>query len=155
MKQKGIRSFFSSSGQALKRPRLTETTAIVKGIADYGQHEEGLCDVQPSIASERAPSDGGVRDDDRSGPDVVAGDGLFSTLNQEWRHSLSAELKKPYIRSLEEFVTSQYSTATVFPPREVIFTALNICPLSEVKVVVIGQDPYHGPNQVENLLCTS
>ena len=74
----------------------------------------------------------------------------------EWRAILQEEVSKSYFKSLERFVLSAYEQhpGKVYPPREQLFAALNSTPLSAVKVVIIGQDPYHGPNQA-NGLCFS
>lgn len=75
----------------------------------------------------------------------------MSELTGEWKEVLSVEFKKPYYRSLYEFVKEEYSTHTVFPPADKIFEALHLTPLSNIKVVILGQDPYHGENQAHGL----
>ena len=75
----------------------------------------------------------------------------MSELTGEWKEVLSGEFKKPYYRSLYEFVKEEYSTHTVFPPADKIFEALHLTPLSNIKVVILGQDPYHGENQAHGL----
>lgn len=71
-----------------------------------------------------------------------------------WKSQLSEEFKKPYFDQLIGFVKSEYRTHTVFPPGKEIFRAFDECDFSNVKVVIIGQDPYHGPGQA-NGLCFS
>lgn len=71
-----------------------------------------------------------------------------------WKSQLSEEFKKPYFDQLIGFVKSEYRTRTVFPPGKEIFRAFDECDFSNVKVVIIGQDPYHGPGQA-NGLCFS
>lgn len=71
-----------------------------------------------------------------------------------WKERLSDEFEKPYFAQLTEFVRSEYRTATVYPPGKEIFRAFDHCPFDKVKVVIIGQDPYHGPGQA-NGLCFS
>ncbi len=71
-----------------------------------------------------------------------------------WKAGLSEEFGKPYFVQLADFVRSEYSTAMVYPPGREIFSAFDHCPFGEVKVVIIGQDPYHGPGQA-NGLCFS
>ena len=75
----------------------------------------------------------------------------MSELTGEWKEVLSGEFRKPYYRSLYEFVKEEYSTHTVFPPADKIFEALHLTPLSNIKVVILGQDPYHGENQAHGL----
>ncbi|MCS6968733.1 MAG: uracil-DNA glycosylase [Cytophagales bacterium] len=71
-----------------------------------------------------------------------------------WKERLQAEFEKPYFRQLVEFVKSEYRTQKVYPPGKLIFNAFDKCPFEEVKVVILGQDPYHGEGQA-NGLCFS
>lgn len=71
-----------------------------------------------------------------------------------WKSQLSEEFGKPYFEQLTGFVKSEYSQYTVYPPGQEIFRAFDACSFQEVKVVIIGQDPYHGPGQA-NGLCFS
>ena len=71
-----------------------------------------------------------------------------------WKAVLSAEFEKDYFKSLTNFVRSEYKSHTCYPPASEIFAAFNACPFEAVKVVIIGQDPYHGPGQA-NGLCFS
>lgn len=72
-------------------------------------------------------------------------------LKNDWADALSEEFKKPYYRQLYQFVKEEYSKTTIFPPADDIFNALHYTPLSEVKVVILGQDPYHNVNQAHGL----
>ena len=69
----------------------------------------------------------------------------------DWAHILKDELSKPYVQQLEQFVTEQYKQTTVYPPKDKIFAALEHTPFDKVRVVILGQDPYHGPNQAHGL----
>ena len=64
-----------------------------------------------------------------------------------WHAILKSEFQKPYFRALDKFLTSQYKSKTVYPPEHQIFEAFRLCPMSNIKVVIIGQDPYHGRGQ--------
>ncbi len=75
----------------------------------------------------------------------------MAMLANDWADALSEEFKKPYYRKLYQFVKEEYSRTTVFPPADDIFNALHYTPLSEVKVVILGQDPYHNVNQAHGL----
>lgn len=75
-------------------------------------------------------------------------------IEPTWLKALSAEWDSPYFCQLAEFVRQEYRTTTVYPPAGKIFAAFDACPFNEVKVVIIGQDPYHGPGQA-NGLCFS
>ena len=75
-------------------------------------------------------------------------------LHPSWREVLNAEFKKPYFENLKDFVKAEYASETVYPPGKLIFKALDHTPFDRVKVVILGQDPYHGPGQA-NGLCFS
>jgi uracil-DNA glycosylase len=72
-------------------------------------------------------------------------------LSGEWQAALSPEFRKPYYRRLRETVVQEYESRRIFPPKEEIFTAMHLTPLSKVKVVILGQDPYHEPGQAQGL----
>ncbi len=75
----------------------------------------------------------------------------MSQIENDWLEPLSEEFKKPYYRKLYNFVREEYATKTIFPPADDIFNAFHMTPLSEVKVVIIGQDPYHNVGQAHGL----
>ena len=75
----------------------------------------------------------------------------MSMISNDWLAELGPEFKKPYYARLYEFVKNEYNTKQVFPPSDEIFTAFHLTPLSQVKVVIIGQDPYHGDGQAHGL----
>lgn len=76
------------------------------------------------------------------------------TIHDSWKKVLQAEFEKPYFEALTQFVKQQYTENTCYPKGKEIFAAFDHCPLNEVKVVIIGQDPYHGVGQA-NGLCFS
>jgi uracil-DNA glycosylase len=71
-----------------------------------------------------------------------------------WKARIGDEFTKPYFKTLINFVKTEYATHTVYPPGKEIFRAFDWCDFDDVKVVIIGQDPYHGPGQA-NGLCFS
>lgn len=75
-------------------------------------------------------------------------------IDESWKRELAAEFEKEYFAKLTEFVRNEYATTTVYPPAKLIFNAFDHCPFDKVKVVIIGQDPYHGVGQA-NGLCFS
>ena len=75
----------------------------------------------------------------------------MAMITNDWLDSVSAEFKKPYYRDLYDFVKKEYSTHVVYPPADDIFNALHLTPLSEVKVLILGQDPYHNEHQAHVL----
>lgn len=72
-------------------------------------------------------------------------------IEQSWKELLEQEFEKQYWENLTSFVRSQYQTKKVYPPPKKIFRAFDLCPLDSVKVVIVGQDPYHGNGQANGL----
>lgn len=72
-------------------------------------------------------------------------------IEESWRQQLAEEFDKPYFASLVGFVRQEYQQTTCYPPGQLIFNAFNLCPFDKVKVVIIGQDPYHEPGQAHGL----
>lgn len=75
-------------------------------------------------------------------------------IHESWKEALSDEFDQAYFLALTSFVRKEYQETTVYPPSKDIFRAFDLCPFNEVKVVVLGQDPYHGLGQA-NGLCFS
>lgn len=75
-------------------------------------------------------------------------------IHPSWKEALSEEFEKPYFKNLIDFVKKEYSEHTCYPKGSQIFSAFDHCPFDKVEVVIIGQDPYHGPGQA-NGLCFS
>lgn len=72
-------------------------------------------------------------------------------ITKNWANLLKDEFEKPYFKKLQNFLEEEYSTHTVYPEMQNIFNALNSVKYEDVKVVIIGQDPYHEPNQAHGL----
>lgn len=72
-------------------------------------------------------------------------------MEASWKKQLKDEFEKPYFLKLTEFVKEEYATHTCYPPAKLIFNAFEQCPFEKVKVVILGQDPYHGPGQAHGL----
>lgn len=72
-------------------------------------------------------------------------------IEESWEKVLQPDFDKPYFKELTDFVRSEYAATTIYPPASLIFNAFNLCPFDKVKVVIIGQDPYHGPGQAHGL----
>ena len=72
-------------------------------------------------------------------------------IDNDWLPALAPEFRKPYYKKLYEFIREEYNTKQVFPPAEDIFNAFHLTPLSKVKVVILGQDPYHDVGQAHGL----
>ena len=75
-------------------------------------------------------------------------------IEETWKNILIQEVNIPYFKALTKFIKKEYETQVIFPPAKFIFNAFNKCPFPQVKVVIIGQDPYHNPGQA-NGLCFS
>lgn len=72
-------------------------------------------------------------------------------IDPSWERQLQQEFDAPYFSQLTDFVRQEYKAGACYPPGPEIFNAFNLCPFDRVKVVIIGQDPYHGPGQAEGL----
>ena len=75
----------------------------------------------------------------------------MSGINGDWYEALKGEFKKPYYKTLFNTVNEEYRTRQIFPPANDIFNAFHLTPLKDVKVVILGQDPYHNFNQAHGL----
>jgi uracil-DNA glycosylase len=72
-------------------------------------------------------------------------------IEESWKKVLEKEFEEEYFKNLTEFVRSEYQKETVYPPAKFIFNAFELTPFDKVKVVILGQDPYHGENQANGL----
>lgn len=72
-------------------------------------------------------------------------------IHPSWKAVLDEEFHKPYFDALCDFVRAEYGSGVCYPPASLIFNAFNLCPFDRIKVVIIGQDPYHGPGQAHGL----
>jgi uracil-DNA glycosylase len=75
-------------------------------------------------------------------------------IEPSWKELLNDEFEKPYFATLAQFVKKEYASTTIYPPGKLIFASFDYCKLDELKVVILGQDPYHGEGQA-NGLCFS
>ena len=75
----------------------------------------------------------------------------MAQITNDWDAALRPEYKKPYYRDLYNRIVEEYKTHIIYPPSEEIFTAFHLTPLHEVKVVILGQDPYHEEGQAHGL----
>ena len=72
-------------------------------------------------------------------------------IGNDWDELLSGEFEKPYYQQLREFLKEEYKSQTIYPSMYDIFNALKYTAYEDVKVVILGQDPYHGPGQAHGL----
>lgn len=75
----------------------------------------------------------------------------MAMIDNDWLSAIQGEFKKPYYKDLFQFVKDEYSRTVIYPPSEDIFNALHLTPLGKVKVLILGQDPYHNENQAHGL----
>ncbi|MGG6545234.1 UNVERIFIED_CONTAM: uracil-DNA glycosylase [Prevotella sp. 15_C9] len=73
------------------------------------------------------------------------------SIEKSWEEALQKEFSKPYFLQLTENIHREYRETTCYPPGKLIFNAFNLCPFDDVKVVILGQDPYHEPGQAMGL----
>ena len=79
---------------------------------------------------------------------------MFTDIPSSWKNNLFDEFQKPYFLELETNLEKEYANGTCFPPKDLIFAAFKACLLDDLKVVILGQDPYHGKGEA-NGLCFS
>jgi len=72
-------------------------------------------------------------------------------IERSWKKRLESEFESPYFKELAAFVRNEYTSGVVYPPPKNIFRAFELCPFEKVEVVILGQDPYHGPKQANGL----
>lgn len=75
----------------------------------------------------------------------------MAAISNDWLDAISSEFSKPYYKELFNFVKEEYSRSVIYPPADDIFNAFHFTPLSKVKVLLLGQDPYHNENQAHGL----
>ena len=76
---------------------------------------------------------------------------LIDAIPDDWKELLKAEIESEWFAELQEFLNEEWQNETVYPPAEKIFAALNLTPVSDVKILLLGQDPYHGEGQAHGL----
>lgn len=75
----------------------------------------------------------------------------MAMIENDWLEAVGGEFRKPYYKELYAFIKEEYSTRVIYPPADDIFTALHLTPLKDVKVLILGQDPYHNEHQAHGL----
>ncbi len=81
----------------------------------------------------------------------VTGGKSMGAIQNDWLQAIGGEFRKPYYKELYNFVNQEYRTRVIYPPADDIFNALHLTPLKEVKVLILGQDPYHNEHQAHGL----
>ena len=137
--------------QPVKRPRDSESEpAAAEGEAS----SPNLSDDKKNEIEAKRQAALAKRAKSQSPQAAGAGDSTFADLiDPSWHTALKGEFTKPYFTKLEKFVNGERAKhpQTIFPVKEAVFSAFEYCPLDTVKVVILGQDPYHGPRQAHGL----
>lgn len=156
-KSKSIRSYFTSieTNKRVKVDSPIQSKALhaYKGEDDI-EHENSSKDPEEKTGDHSDViilREKGTEDTATRAIDVSVGWPPMDNMELGWRSHLIPEYRKPYFQKLLQFLSKESTTQTIFPPSSQIFTAFNLCPYENVKVVIIGQDPYHGPGQAHGL----
>ncbi|GMS89933.1 hypothetical protein PENTCL1PPCAC_12108, partial [Pristionchus entomophagus] len=142
--------------KALKRKQITTVSSTVSIDAKMATEEKRpKKEAEPENEKPEKVGSESIREAESAAVEatVETSTDLFSLVRDaEWRTALEGEFKKPYIANIEkELEKERKAGKTVYPPRDEIFAALNITPLKRVRVVLIGQDPYHNVDQAHGL----
>jgi uracil-DNA glycosylase len=141
--------FFKKTGDSNKSSSLTpEQKDLVEKNRQKALAKLAAKKRKSPSSSSSSSSDGSNLNSKRPRGDALS---LESITDPGWRELLAPQEEKNYFKSLRRFVDAAYASKTIYPVREDIFAAFNQTPLDKVRVVVIGQDPYHGPGQAHGL----
>ena len=134
--QKSIMSFFPGTASAGSKKRSPSSSSA------SGKENDKKAEIEKRRIEALAKLKRKSPSESTTSIDLV---GYFP--RNSWHEALAPEFAKPYFKQLDAFLTSQYRSKTVFPPEHQIFEAFRLCDLDRIKVVIIGQDPYHGRGQ--------
>lgn len=143
MKSKSISSFFAVVPSKRQKVSIASSVTMMSLSS-----EESSKPIDSSIESTINEVSIPILTSEKIENDV---DGLFVDLESAWRNILQNELGKKYMMNLSAYVKTESVKGTIFPPLSEVFTAFKLCPYDKVKVVILGQDPYHGPGQAHGL----
>ncbi|XP_070806970.1 uracil-DNA glycosylase [Pituophis catenifer annectens] len=147
--QKSLLSFFTAA-PGKKRSRSPESAAAATEAAKRSKIN-GCSTRSPPLSPEQVER---IRKNKEAALQKLAArtaSNIPAELGQSWRVSLAGEFAKPYFTQLMTFVAEERKRCTVYPPQHQVFTWTQLCDIHDVKVVILGQDPYHGPNQAHGL----
>ncbi|XP_052411433.1 uracil-DNA glycosylase isoform X3 [Carassius gibelio] len=145
--QKSITSFFSPVS---KKRNLNE---IPTCLGDATEHEKKLKLERDDVTSPLSPEQlERISKNKKAALErLAANQAEPNGIGESWMKALSAEFGKPYFKLLMSFVAEERQKHTIYPPENEVFTWTQTCDIKDVKVVILGQDPYHGPNQAHGL----
>lgn len=144
--QKSITSFFKKPAGAITKSK--RTSALSPKAAEKLKANVLAPDVQAKIEANRAAARAKML---ARRTDFHTKDGFGASLEPSWREALSVTLSEPFWDTLIAFVARERTTATVYPPPDKVFSAFNHSSFSRTRVIIIGQDPYHGPGQAHGM----
>ncbi|XP_041643458.1 uracil DNA glycosylase a isoform X2 [Cheilinus undulatus] len=149
--QKTINSFFSPVSKKRISADLNESEEDKKDLKKRKSSEVDPEPSSPGPAALSADQLERIARNKKAALEKLASAQTPPGFGESWRKSLSAEFGKPYFKQLMNFVSEERKRHTVYPPTEDVFTWTQTCNIRDVKVVILGQDPYHGPNQAHGL----
>ncbi|KAM7019143.1 uracil-DNA glycosylase-like [Tautogolabrus adspersus] len=142
-------------GQKSRRPASKKR--VSKDLKESEEEEEDAKDLKKLKSSAVEPESSSPppaplsRSNKKTKKEKGASDQTAPEFGESWREGLSAEFEKPYFKQLMSFVSEERKHHNVYPAAEDVFTWTQMCDIRDVKVVILGQDPYHGPNQAHGL----
>ncbi|KAJ6656660.1 hypothetical protein lerEdw1_003547 [Lerista edwardsae] len=148
--QRTLRSFFSAA-PATKRSRSPETGGNAEAVSPKRPKTDASTPRSPPLSLEQLER---IRKNKEAALQRLAARTsslVPAEIGRGWRVALAAEFNKPYFAQLMAFVAGERKRYTVFPPPHQVFTWTQMCDIRDVKVVILGQDPYHGPGQAHGL----
>uniref|UniRef100_A0A2K6GM04 Uracil DNA glycosylase n=1 Tax=Propithecus coquereli TaxID=379532 RepID=A0A2K6GM04_PROCO len=162
--QKTLYSFFSPSPARKRRSRSPEPAGLGTGVAALAE-ESGDAAASPAKKARAGQDEAGTPPSSPLSPEQLvriqrnkaaallrlAARNVPVGFGESWKKQLSGEFGKPYFIKLMGFVAEERKHYTVYPPPHQVFTWTQMCDIRDVKVVILGQDPYHGPNQAHGL----
>ncbi|XP_056359931.1 uracil-DNA glycosylase [Oenanthe melanoleuca] len=144
--QKTLHSFFSPA-PAKKRGRSPEPGGDSE-VSAAKKAKEGGDEASQALSAEQQER---IRKNKEAARQLLAQRNVPPGFGESWRRQLAGEFSKPYFVELMAFVAEERKRHTVYPPPEQVFTWTQMCDIWDVKVVILGQDPYHGPKQAHGL----
>ncbi|XP_043094961.1 uracil DNA glycosylase a isoform X2 [Puntigrus tetrazona] len=147
--QKSITSFFSPKSKKRNSDEILTCPGDAKDHEKKQKLESDGVTSSPSLSPEQLER---ISNNKKAAlKRLAANQAEPNRIGESWREALNAEFGKPYFKSLMSFVAAERQKHTVYPPENEVFTWTQTCDIKDVKVVILGQDPYHGPNQAHGL----
>jgi len=143
MSQRSIKSFFQVTPGKTKRPLDDSNSGSAKKLRVDSSDAQGKTEQD----NEKVMKD--ISDEIAKQAKVTPA--LSPNIGHSWYQALKPEFGKKYFLSLSAYIASERKYKTIYPPENDVFSWTTFCPIQDVKVVILGQDPYHGPNQAHGL----